>query len=82
MLKIENKVTETPQSVGVHQGDNMAPALFLFLMTSFAKTLELVWKQMDIPILSVMTAADKKSSQWEIMQPHAGNVQIKDAYRV
>jgi len=35
MLKIENEVAEIPQSVGVRQGDNMAPVLFLFLMTAF-----------------------------------------------
>jgi hypothetical protein len=35
----------------------MAPVLFLFLMTAFAETLEIVWKQEDIPVLSVMTAA-------------------------
>jgi hypothetical protein len=57
ILKIEKEVTEISQSVGVRQGDNMAPVLFLFLMTAFAETLEIVWKQQDIPVLSVMTAA-------------------------
>ncbi len=57
VLKIENEVEEIPQSVGVRQGDNILPVLFLFLMTAFAETLELVWKQMDIQILSFMTAA-------------------------
>ncbi len=42
MLKIENKATEIPQSIGVRQGDNMVPVLFLFLMTVFAETLKLV----------------------------------------
>ncbi len=37
VLKIKNEVTEIPQSVGVHQGDNMMPVLFLFLMMAFAK---------------------------------------------
>ena len=36
----------------------MAPVLFLFLMTAFANTLEIVWKQQNIPIVTVMTAAD------------------------
>jgi hypothetical protein len=62
MFKVEHigvcdEVTKIPQSVGVCQGDNMAPVLFLFLMTAFVETLELVWKQQDIPVLSVMTAA-------------------------
>ena len=59
MLKIENEIEEIPQSVGVRQGDNMAPVLFLFLMTAFAQTLELEWKKSGIPILSVMTAGDE-----------------------
>ncbi len=44
----------------------MAPVLFLFLMTAFAETLKLVWKQMDIPILSVMTTADKNLANGKI----------------
>jgi hypothetical protein len=59
MLKIESEIEKIPKSVGVHQGDNMAPVLFLFLMTAFAQTLELEWKKLDIPILSVMTAGDE-----------------------
>ncbi len=66
MLKIENEVEEIPQSAGVHQGDNMVPVLFLFLMTAFAETLKLVWKQMDIPILSVMTATNKNLADGKI----------------
>ncbi len=66
VLKIKNEVEEIPQSVGVRQGDNMAPDLFLFLMTAFAETLELLWKQMDIPILSVMTAADENLANGKI----------------
>ena len=50
--------TEIPQTVGVQQGKNMAPVLFLFLMTAFAGTLEIVWKQQEIPIVTVMTAAN------------------------
>jgi hypothetical protein len=66
VLKIKNKVEEIPQSVGVCQGDNMVPVLFLFLMTAFAETLELIWKQMDTPILSVMTTANKNLTDGKI----------------
>ncbi len=58
MLKIEKEIAEFPQSVGVRQGDNMAPVLFLFLMMAFEETLKTVWRQQEIPILSVMTARD------------------------
>ena len=64
--KIENVITEIPYTVGVWQGDNMGPVLFLFLMTASAKTLELVWKDQDIPILSVMTAAGEHLAEGEI----------------
>jgi len=66
VLKIENEITEISQTVGVWQGDNMAPVLFLFLMTAFAKTLEIVWKDQDIPIISVMTAADEHLAEGKI----------------
>ncbi len=66
MLKIENEIKEIPQSVGVRQGDNMAPVLFLFLMTAFAQTLELKWKKSVIPILSVMTAGNEHLADGKI----------------
>ena len=58
ILKIEKESVEIPQTVGVRQGDNMAPVLFLFLMTAFAETLETVWREQNIPILKVMTASN------------------------
>jgi hypothetical protein len=66
VLTIENKTAEIPQTVGVRQGDNMVPVLFLFLMMAFAKTLELEWRKLDIPILSVMTAADEHIADGKI----------------
>ena len=44
VLKIVKEVMEIPQSVGVRQGNHMAPVLFLFLMSAFAETLESKWK--------------------------------------
>ena len=35
----------------------MAPVLFLFLLTAFADTLAIEWKQQEIPTVTVMTAA-------------------------
>ena len=58
ILKIKKETTEIPQTVGVRQGDNMAPVLFLFLMTAFAETLETVWQEQAIPTLKVITASD------------------------
>ncbi len=58
VLKIEKETVENPQTIGICQGDNMAPVLFLFLMTVFAETLEIIWREQAIPILKVVTASD------------------------
>ena len=55
VLKIEKESVEMRQTVGVRQGDNMAPVLFLFMMNAFAESLEIVWKQKEITVLKVMT---------------------------
>jgi hypothetical protein len=53
VLKIEKEVVELSQTVGVWQGDNMAPVLFLFLMSAFAETLEVAWKEAGIDVCTV-----------------------------
>ncbi len=40
VLKIQKEVVKLPQMIGVRQGNNMAPVLFLFLMSAFTETLE------------------------------------------
>eukprot|EP00978_Attheya_sp_CCMP212_P004001 scaffold8535_cov32-Attheya_sp.AAC.1 len=40
----------TPYTVGVKQGDAMAPVLFLFLIQAFAETLEEEWEEAEIDI--------------------------------
>ncbi len=44
VLKIDKEICGILQSMGVRQGDNMAPVLFLFLVSAAAETLELAWK--------------------------------------
>jgi hypothetical protein len=51
--KIKREVVELPQSVGVQQGDNMAPVLFLFLISAFAETLKAKWKHAGIKVCTV-----------------------------
>ncbi len=84
VLKIEKEVVEIPQTVGVQQGDNMAPVLFLFLMTAFAETLKIVWKQQGIPILNVMTTADDKLSKGRICShiPAIFSLKSLNAYEI
>ena len=48
------------QSVGVQQGDNMAPVLFLFLMSAAAETLEPAWRQANIEVLTVAHTPDEE----------------------
>ncbi len=45
VLKIKKEIQEILQSVGVRQGNNMAPVLFVFLMPAAAKTLEVKWRE-------------------------------------
>ena len=58
VLKIEKEKYEIGQSVGVRQGDNMAPVLFLFLMSAFAETLEIEWREKGIEVVTVQTAKE------------------------
>ncbi len=53
VLKIEKEIQEIMQSVGICQGNNMAPVLFLFLMSAAAKTLEVKWREAGIAVLKV-----------------------------
>ena len=59
VLKIGKSVEEIVQEVGVRQGDNMAPVLFLFLMTAFAETLEIVWKEKGIEIVTIQGVTEQ-----------------------
>jgi len=48
-LKIGKESTEIEQTVGVRQGDNLSPVIFLFVMTAFAEILEKKWTLANIP---------------------------------
>ncbi len=48
-MKIGKEKTEIDQEVGVRQGDNISSVIFLFLMSTFAETLEKEWKQSGLP---------------------------------
>ena len=62
----------------------MAPVLFLFLMTAFAQTLELKWKTVGIPILSVMTAGDEHFADGKICShtPKMSKSKIKETHHI
>ena len=44
LLNIVNSIEEVIQEVGVRQGDNISPVLFIFLMTNFSESLEDIWE--------------------------------------
>jgi hypothetical protein len=44
-LQIGKEEHDIPYTVGVQQGDNMAPILFLFVMQAFSETLEDKWEK-------------------------------------
>ena len=41
------------QTVGVRQGDCMAPVLFLFMVMAFAETLETKWIKADLKMINL-----------------------------
>jgi len=59
VLKIGKSVKEILQEVGVRQGDNMAPVLFLFLMNAFAESLEKIWELKGLERVTVVRASDE-----------------------
>ena len=59
VLKIGKSVEEILQGVGVRQGDNMAPVLFLFLMNAFAESLEAIWESKGLEKVGVVHASDE-----------------------
>ncbi|KAL7552342.1 hypothetical protein ACHAWF_015574 [Thalassiosira exigua] len=63
VLKIGKKTEEIIQEVGARQGDNMAPVLFLFLMTAFAESLEVVWKRNNIEGVTLKSVAEDDFAQ-------------------
>ena len=60
VLKMDKEIREILQSIGVRQGNKLAPVLFLFLMSAAAETLEPVWGQADINILTVAHTPDNQ----------------------
>ena len=53
VLKIGKIEEKTSQTLGVRQGDCMAPVLFLFMVMEFSKTLEKEWIKADLKIINL-----------------------------
>ena len=48
-LKIGNEKATIAQTVGVRQGDNLSPVIFLMIMTAFSEILDTTWTSSNIP---------------------------------
>ena len=55
VLDIGKAKADMNQTVGVRQGDCMAPVLFLFMIMAFAETLAIEWKDMGLNMLLLRT---------------------------
>ncbi len=84
VLKIEKDFQEILQSVGVRQGNNIAPVLFLFLVSAAAKTLEVKWLETGIAVLKVVHLSDNelKSGCIRGHTPHMYNSTRLTAFEV
>ena len=49
IIKVGSEKREIAQTVGVRQGDNLSPVIFLFMMSAFAEALENKWKELGAP---------------------------------
>ncbi|KAL7529522.1 hypothetical protein ACHAWF_003009 [Thalassiosira exigua] len=64
VLKIGIETAEISQGVGVRQGDNLSPVLFLFLMSAFAKTLEWERAKANLPKVCLHRASMETAEEF------------------
>ena len=55
VIKIGKAKAEMNHTVGVRQGDCMAPVLFLFIIMAFSETLAIEWKDMGLNMMLLRT---------------------------
>ncbi|MHA7927757.1 MAG: reverse transcriptase domain-containing protein, partial [Marinobacter sp.] len=65
-LTIGDEVLEIPYTIGVQQGDNMAPLLFIFLMQAVAETLDKKWTTEGLRPLSYRAPKHHQKKNGEI----------------
>ncbi len=62
-MKIGKEKAEIDQEVGMRQGNNVSSVIFLFLMSTFAETLEKEWKQSGLPEATFKSVTNASEGQ-------------------
>ena len=57
-LQIGNEKQEIPQTVGVRQGDPLAPVLFLFIISAVSEVLKIELEKAEVPCLTYKKVED------------------------
>ena len=68
VFKIGKNKIEILQSVGVRQGDNMAPVLFLFVMAAMGELLDKIWEKAGIQSCELMRESDETYRKGQIFR--------------
>ena len=67
-FKLGKSMTEILQTVGVRQGDNMAPVLFLFLMAAISQVIDQEFEQNSIEKIEFLRKSDDKYHEGQIFR--------------
>ena len=70
VLRVDSEIIVIPYTIGVKQGDNMAPVLFLFLMLAFSEILEEEYKEWGIKPIEFKYHADITKGQLKSQTLH------------
>ena len=67
-FKLGKSIIEILQIVGVRQGDNMAPVLFLFLMAAISQVIDQEFEQNSIEKIEFLRKSDDKYHEGQIFR--------------
>ena len=82
ILKVGKETAEIPQTVGVRQGDNLSPVIFLFLMSAFAETLEAEWELAGLPKATFHKVEDSDLVNGQLTGHDRHSLGLGDIFRV
>lgn len=68
MLKFGDKKYDFFQEVGVRQGDDMAPVLFLFLMAAFEELVDKAWERENMERIELMRESDDTFHKGQLLR--------------